>query len=223
MGSNSDHVVIPVCAHVLASLVHARTLFNSVCMLSDLFDLVCNSSIEARAQKVRARLCARFCLHIVFAHVVIGKPRWGPLGWTHWIPHTFHRLSAVARLVAWWVPNLTFLVRAMASSDGGFSAPSTAPTFAADSAASANSGSDVAFAAPAPSQNGTPNGADNSTSDANVSPFDVVYTPVAPGGAGDATGPAAGFAAIEDQVWETGGVTTQERMDVPPSKTPRAA
>ena len=167
--------------------------------------------------------------HVSFAGCVNRVPSGlVPLG-PNWTPHTFHWLSAVARLVAWWVLNLTSLVRAMASSDGGFSAPSTAPTFAADSAASANSDSGVVvFAAPAPAQNGTPGretsgGADNSMIDVNANPFDVVPALPTLGGVGDATDPAEGFAAIEEQVWGPRGEITKETMDAPQSKNPRGA
>ena len=100
----------------------------------------------------------------------------------------------------------------MASSDGGFSAPSTAPTFAAGSAASGNSDVGAVFALPAPQQNGAPDtpGAANSGG-IDENPFDAPKTAEATGPGGDATAGATGF---EEVVVQEGGKDP---------KSPRAA
>ena len=96
------------------------------------------------------------------------------------------------------------------SSDGGFSAPSTAPTFAAGSAASANSDvSNAVFAMPAPIQNGALGspGTDNS-SDGLENPFAAETATEAKGPGGDDTAGASGFAAIVAQTWGMGKTPT---------------
>ena len=114
------------------------------------------------------------------------------------------------------------------SSDGGFSAPSTAPTFAACSAASANSDSGNNIYAMPAVQNGvlgSPGTANSS--DGNENPF-AVEVAAGAGGPGDATGAteASGFEAMPTQIWgmgQTGGITENTKSEIPEPKSPRVA
>ena len=114
---------------------------------------------------------------------------------------------------------------AVASSDGGFSAPSTAPTFAAGSAGSHTS--DAGAAAPAPAIMNGDLGSPVAGNNLDIDSLDVQPSS-AQSGAGDATGPAegraaSGFAAIKEHAWGTGRITTKEDMDSRVSKFPRGA
>ena len=99
----------------------------------------------------------------------------------------------------------------MASSDGGLSAPSTAPTFAAGSAISGGSDASAARAAPEPLQQ---NGA------VDLLGIEDVPATAAGGEGGDASAAGGGFAGITTFEWGQWG---QQQLEERNPKSPRAA